>query len=183
VTDVATRYRRVALGFTERVDAVTPDRWDRPSPCTGWVARDVVHHLVEWVPAFFVDAGGPQLPGPSESLAPAPAWHRLDAALQAGLDDPAVASQVVHHPRAGQHRFDDAVGQFVVGDVLIHTWDLARATGLDETLDPELVHDLLAAMEPLDAMLRSSGQFGPRVEVPSGSDEQTQLIAFTGRRP
>ena len=96
---------------------------------------------------------------------------------------PRVATQVVHHPRTGQHRFEDAVGQFVVGDILIHTWDLARATGLDETLDAELVHDMLAAMEPLDAMLRSSGQFGPRVDVAPGADEQTRLIAFTGRQP
>jgi uncharacterized protein (TIGR03086 family) len=183
MTIVAARYRRVALGFSERVDAVTADRWDRPSPCAGWVARDVVRHLVEWVPAFFGDAGGPRLPAPAANLAPGPAWHRLDAAIQVQLDDPAVATQVVHHPRAGQHRFDDAVGQFVVGDILIHTWDLARATGLDETLDTELVHDMLAAVEPLDAMLRSSGQYGPRMDVPPGSDEQTRLIAFTGRQP
>ena len=176
-------YRRVALGFTERVDEVTADRWDRPSPCAGWVARDVVHHLVEWVPAFFGDAGGPPLPAPAAGLAPAPAWHRLDAAIQAQLDDPVAATSVVHHPRVGQHRFDDAVGQFVVADILIHTWDLARAAGLDETLDAELVHDVLAGMEPLDAMLRSSGQFGPRVDVPRGADEQTRLIAFTGRQP
>ena len=183
MTDVATRYRRVALGFTERVDAMTADRWDRPSPCAGWVARDVVRHLVEWVPAFFADAGGPRLPALTANLAPARAWHRLDAAIQVHLDDPVVATKVVHHPYAGQHRFDDAVGQFVVGDLLIHTWDLARATGLDETLDTELVHDMLAAIEPLDAMLRSSGQYGPRKDVPSGSDEQTRLIAFTGRQP
>ena len=66
---------------------------------------------------------------------------------------------------------------------MVHTWDLARATGLDETLDPQEVHNLLMAMEPIDEMLRQSGQFGPRVIVPEDADEQTKLIAFTGRRP
>ena len=94
-----------------------------------------------------------------------------------------MAVQLIRHPRVGEHRFDNAVGQFVLGDVLIHTWDLARAAGLDETLDPQLVHDTLVGIEPLDAILRSSGQYGPRVEAPPGADEQTMLIAFTGRKP
>jgi hypothetical protein len=38
-------------------------------------------------------------------------------------------------------------------------------------------------MEPLDEMLRASGHYGPRVEVPADADEQTRLIAFTGRHP
>jgi uncharacterized protein (TIGR03086 family) len=71
----------------------------------------------------------------------------------------------------------------VLGDVVVHTWDLARATGLDETLDADVVHDMLVGMEPLDDMLRASGQYGPKVEVGADSDEQTRLIAFTGRRP
>ena len=72
---------------------------------------------------------------------------------------------------------------FVLGDVVVHTWDLARATGLDETLDADVVHDMLVGMEPLDDMLRASGQYGPKVEVGADADEQTRLIAFTGRRP
>jgi len=180
---VIARYRRAARGFTQRVDAVTGEGWDRPAPCAGWVARDVVSHLVEWVPAFFREAGGPTLPEPAEGVAPAEAWHRLDDAIQALLDTPEVAAMLVEHPRAGRHRFDDAVGQFVTGDVLIHTWDLARACGLDETLDPELVHDMLVGNEPLDAVLRASGQYGPRIDVPADADEQTRLIAFTGRQP
>ena len=68
-------------------------------------------------------------------------------------------------------------------DVFLHTWDLARATGLDETPDPEEVHRLLEGMEPMDELLRSSGHYGPRVEVAPDADEQTRLIAFIGRRP
>ena len=72
---------------------------------------------------------------------------------------------------------------FFLGDVLIHTWDLARATGQDETLDPDEVSGALQGMLPFDAVLRASGHYGPKVEVPARADDQTKLIAFTGRRP
>ena len=78
---------------------------------------------------------------------------------------------------------ENAIDMFFLGDVLIHTWDLARATGLDETLDADEVHRMFEGIEPYDEMLRSSGQYGPRVEVPDDADEQTKLIAFMGRQP
>ena len=181
--DIADRYRRVAHAFTERVRAVPPDGWERPAPCEGWVARDVVRHLVEWVPAFFGDAGGPAFPERSVDDDPLGAWCALSDAIQAALDDPTTAAAPIAHPRAGEHRLDDAIATFVLGDVLVHTWDLARACGLDEALDAGEVRRLLDGMEPLDEVLRSSGQFGPRVPVPDDADEQTRLIAFTGRQP
>ena len=114
------------------------------------------------------------------NLAELVSWGQRLLAL---VDDPSASAIVITHPRAGTHRLDEAVAMFFVGDVLVHTWDLARAGGLDETLDPEVVHDLLVGMEPLDEVLRSSGQYGARVAVPADADEQTRLIAFTGRRP
>ena len=45
------------------------------------------------------------------------------------------------------------------------------------------VDDMLVGMEPLDDMLRASGQYGPKVEVSDDADEQVRLIAFTGRQP
>jgi len=184
VSEISDRYRRVAGRFSARADEVPDDAWDRPAPCEGWVARDVVDHLVEWVPAFFVAAGGPTLPaGPSVDDDPAGAWRTMSDGIQSLLDDPEASAVVIEHPRAGTHRFDDAVGMFVLGDVVVHTWDLARATGLDETLDADIVHDMLVGMEPLDDMLRASGQYGPKVSVGADADEQTRLIAFTGRRP
>jgi uncharacterized protein (TIGR03086 family) len=184
MSDVAERYRRVAARFTARANEVPESAWENPAPCEGWVARDVVRHLVDWVPEFFVAADGPALPaGPSVDDDPAGAWASLDAGLQSLLDDPDASATEVNHPRAGTHRLDDAIGMFVLGDVVVHTWDLARATGLDETLDPEMVHDMLAGLEPLDEMLRASGQYGPKVEVAADADEQTRLIAFTGRHP
>ena len=181
---IAERYRRVAAGFTARVRAVSPAAWDNDAPCEGWVARDVVRHLVEWVPAFMLAADGPAFPaGPPVDDDPAGAWGTLNDTIQSHLDDPETAAREISHPRAGSHRFDDAINTFVTADLFVHTWDLARAAGLDETLDPEYVHELLVDMEPHDEMLRSSGQYGARVPVPADADEQTRLIAFTGRQP
>ena len=184
MTIISERYGRVADTFNDRVREVPEGAWERPTPCDGWVARDVVRHLADWVPAFFEAGGaGGLATGPSVDDDPVGAWTAVDAAIRARLEDPAGAAAEVSHPRAGSHRFDDAVNTFVLGDVLVHTWDVARATGLDERLDPDLVREMLTGVEPMDAMLRSSGQYGARVEVPADADEQTRLIAFTGRQP
>ena len=179
----AERYRKVAAGFSRRVRVVPADAWDNPAPCEGWVARDVVRHLVEWMPGLFLGGAGLDLPAlPSVDDDPAGAWEIVDQALQGALDDPKVAA-IEFESRAGRHTVGDAIGMFGIPDILIHTWDLARATGLDETLDAAEVHSLFVGMEPMDAVLRDSGHYGPRIEVPADADEQTKLIAFTGRRP
>jgi uncharacterized protein (TIGR03086 family) len=77
----------------------------------------------------------------------------------------------------------DTVDMLVTPDVLIHTWDLARATGLDERLDKRIAAQTLTGMQPMDEALRASGHYGPRVEVPAEADIQTRLLAFTGREP
>jgi uncharacterized protein (TIGR03086 family) len=184
LSEIADRYRRVAFRFTERVNEVPDAAWENPAPCAGWVARDVVRHLVDWIPAFLSAAGGPPLPvGPSVDDDPSGAWTELNSGIQSLLDDPVASAMEISHPRAGTHRLDDAIATFFLGDVVVHTWDLARAAGLDETLDPDVVHEMLVGMEPLDEMLRASGQYGPRVEVGADADEQSRLIAFTGRKP
>ena len=53
MSEFAARYRKIAGQFTDRVRAVPEDAWDHPAQCEGWLARDVVRHLVEWVPGFF----------------------------------------------------------------------------------------------------------------------------------
>lgn len=184
MSDAAERYRRAAARFTQRAAEVTTEAWEAPAPCEGWVARDIVGHMVEWMPAFLLDAGGPSLPaGPSVDDDPVGAWTTMSDGIQALLDDPATAALPLHHPQAGSHALADAIGMFFLGDVVIHTWDLARAAGLDETLDPEEVSGMLAGLQPMDEILRSSGHYGPKVPVPHDADEQTRLIAFTGRQP
>ena len=45
------------------------------------------------------------------------------------------------------------------------------------------MHRFVDAMEPMDELLRQSGQYGPRVPVTDDADEQTRMIAFVGRQP
>jgi uncharacterized protein (TIGR03086 family) len=189
VSEAATRFATVSAGFTARVEAVPADAWNRPAPCEGWVARDVVRHLVEWIPgpgfllgAFEIDTG----PIPSVDTEPAAAWAVVSDAIQRGLDDPLIATRVEDCGPPGRLSFEDAVNMTCTPDVLIHTWDLARATGLDERLDPGEVHRQLAGIEhmppEIDAAMRNSGHYGPRVAVADDSDEQTRLLAFMGRK-
>ncbi|MGH8973240.1 MAG: TIGR03086 family metal-binding protein [Acidimicrobiia bacterium] len=184
MSHVGDRYRRVAGRFTERVREVPPGGWERPAPCEGWVARDVVRHLVEWFPPFLRRGAGIEVPtGPSVEDDPVGAWTTMSDAVQALLDAPDVPTRRFSHPQAGDHPLDQAIAMFFLGDVLVHTWDLARAAGLDETLDPDEVAGMLAGLEPMDEVLRASGHYGPRVEVGDNADTQTRLIAFTGRHP
>jgi uncharacterized protein (TIGR03086 family) len=183
MSDISDRYERVAAQFTGTVAAVPADAWDNPAPCEGWVARDVVAHLTEWLPSFFFPTWGIEAaPIPAAKDDPAAAWAALDDALRRALDDPAVAG-ARRDTRMGPSTFADQLDMIGTPDILIHTWDLARAAGLTafERLDPEMVHTWVEGMEPTDELLRTSGHYGPRVAVPADADEQTRLLAFLGR--
>lgn len=179
----AARFRRIAGAFHDVAAAVPADRWTSPAPCEGWVARDVVRHLVEWVPAVIGRSGVPLAGGPDVDADPVGAFDHLAGGLQAALDDPALAAHRFDVGPPGEMTVEAAIGMIVTGDVLIHTWDLARATGQAVRLDPTMVHDMLVGMEPMDEMLRSSGHYGARVHLDADADEQDRLIAFTGRDP
>jgi uncharacterized protein (TIGR03086 family) len=183
MSETADRFRSLAAAFAARAQAVPPDRWDAPAPCEGWVARDVVRHLVQWVPGFF-DGSPVTFPaGPSVDEEPAAAWDAVAAGLQAALDDPQVAATPVTS-QAGTYPVEQCAAMFVLPDVLVHTWDLARAAGLDPALDPEEVRRGLGAILSMDEeALVASGQFGRRVPVPEDADPQTRMIAATGRDP
>jgi uncharacterized protein (TIGR03086 family) len=181
----ADEFREVAGRFTALVGAV-PDEgtWDRRSPVPEWRARDVVGHLVTWFPGFLAGGAGVVLPlGPGVEDDPVAAWRTMSDGLQAVLDDPASAATILRNPHVGEVPLPDAVSRFFTADVFLHSWDLARATGQDETLDARRCAAMLEAMLPLDGLLRASGQYGPRVEVADDADSQTRLLAFIGRDP
>jgi uncharacterized protein (TIGR03086 family) len=184
MTGPADEHRRVAAAFTATVEGASPGAWDRPAPVDGWVARDVVRHLVEWFPAFLGGSVGISwLPGPSVDDDPVGAWRAQTDAVQALLDDPASAEREHDFPHIGPMTLAQATAMIYTNDVFLHRWDLARATGQDETLDPDTCAAMLEAMLPMDEMLRQSGQYGPRVDVPEDADVQTRLLAFIGRHP
>jgi uncharacterized protein (TIGR03086 family) len=180
----ADEHRRIAGEFTTTVEGVAQDAWDAPAPPEGWVARDVVRHLVEWFPAFLQGSAGIALPDrPSVDDDPVGAWRSQCDAVQALLDDPEVAGTEHELEHLGTMTLGQAVSMIYVGDVFLHRWDLARATGQDETLDPDRCAAMLEGMLPMDQALRQSDHYGPRVEVPDDADAQTRLLAFIGRTP
>ena len=67
--------------------------------------------------------------------------------------------------------------------LLVLAWRRSKATGQDTPIDAEFAASVYEGMLPMDDMLRNSGHFGPRVEVPDDADPVTKLIAFTGRTP
>jgi uncharacterized protein (TIGR03086 family) len=179
-TEPTAFHRAVAGHFTTLTAGVTD--WAAPAPVEGWTARDVVRHLVEWFPSFLEGGTGIALPaGPSVDADPAAAWRVQADAVQALLDDPATADRVLTNPHVGDVPLPEAIARFYVNDVFMHAWDLARASGQDDTLDPDRCTRMLAEMEPMDAMLRASGQYGPRQEAPPGAAPHDRLMAFVGR--
>lgn len=183
MSEYSDRFIKIADGFSRRVDAVPKDAWDNPTPCEGWVARDIVRHLVEWVPGFFTATAGLAFPTlPPVDADPAAAWSTLRDTLERHLADEAIATREFDAPM-GRMSVEAAIDMIVAGDVLLHTWDLARATGLDETLDPIEVARMLEGLQPMDEVLRGPGLYGPRIAVPDDADTQTKLIAFVGRNP
>ena len=181
MSEISERYRTVAGRFTDLARSVPEGGWDSPAPCEGWVARDIVRHMVSWMPGFVLGNDGLALAKPlSADDDPVRAWEVVSDAIQAALDDRELATRPVG---LGRSSVEDAVALYGIGDVLVHTWDLARATGLDEALDANEVHRLVETMESLFEDLRASGQFGARVDVAADADDQTRLLAFTGRRP
>jgi uncharacterized protein (TIGR03086 family) len=180
----AQEFREIGGHFGDVADGVRPDQWDGPSPVAEWTARDVVRHLVEWFPPFLSSGAGIDLPpGPSVDDDPAGSWRSLYDAVLALLEDPASEQKVLSNPHIGEVLLPRAVSQFFTGDVFMHTWDLARATGQDDTMDPDRCVAMLSEMEAYGDAMRGSGQYGPRVEVPEDADPQTKVLGFVGRDP
>ncbi|HWJ82773.1 MAG TPA: TIGR03086 family metal-binding protein [Nocardioides sp.] len=166
--------------FTELVDSASGDDWERPSPVAGWTARDVVAHLVEWLPEF-IERADVALPPVDVDADPAAAWRQRAADVQRLLE--AEGGREFVSPRFGTLSLGRAIDQFYTGDVWMHSWDLARALGLEIDLGEQRCADALAGMEQIDELLRSSGQFGPRVDVPADASAQDRFIGFIGRDP
>jgi uncharacterized protein (TIGR03086 family) len=171
-------YRQVAAKWGELTREIAPDQWDDPTPCSEWDVRQLVDHVNAW------QAQGGNLLG--MDIPAGAAWPDIEAAFEATLSDPTRLSGTV--PEFGGVPKHDLAG-FLIGDLLIHCWDLARSIGADDTLPPAAVEattmGLHHAPEPL---LRGTNPLGAAmmaaaVDVPDDASAQDKMIAYSGRRP
>jgi uncharacterized protein (TIGR03086 family) len=175
---------KIALdGFGRRVHAV--EDWHAPTPDTEWDVTDLVRHVVveqQWVRPL---AGGLSLDDAAKQVSEVgddlvAEWDRYAAeALDAWNAAP--ADQIVSLSR-GQTPIEDYLRE-MVWDATIHSWDLARAIGADEELDPRLVEAVWNDLQSVREMLASSGMFAAPVEVGEDASLQDRLLALTGRDP
>jgi uncharacterized protein (TIGR03086 family) len=119
---------------------------------------------------------------PSVQDDPVAAWEVVQRTVAGALADPDLSATPITTPFSTQS-LAETVDSIVTGDVFTHTWDLARATGQDDTLDPDQLERMVAGIGQMpEEALRSDGMFGPQVDVPADADDQTRLLAYFGRR-
>ena len=187
VADFADLHRRAAASFGDRVHSVGDDQWRRPTPCEDWDVRSLVHHLVEeelWVPLLVggltIEEVGDRFSGDLVGDDPKSAWDAATGPAVAAFFQEGAMDRTVHLSYGDVPGRDYAAELFC--DLVVHGWDLARAIGADERLDPELVQACWEVSEPKEAVIRSSGLFGPRVEVPFDAGLEARLLGLYGRR-
>jgi uncharacterized protein (TIGR03086 family) len=190
---IADRYRRHADAFGRKVAAVRSDQWSNQSPCEAWNARDVVDHIVVMHPVMLRPVGLEPSAAPAVSDDPRGAFEAARADVEAVLDDPELAGTECDTPN-GRMTVEQQIDEVVSDDLVFHGWDLARATGQDDTMEPEDVErlwsiitaippDLIAKYRTPGAFGRGVEVFGPEVEVPEDAPLQDRLLGLIGRDP
>lgn len=159
--------------WDEVVSQVGDDDWVKPTPCDGWTVRELVDHAMHWQ-----GRGGDVF---NAGVDPDADWATLKPALATALTDPANlegnAESLGGTPK-------QAVAGLITADLLVHSWDLARSIGADDTLPEAAVESTLMGLQRLpEEMLRNDRMFGPAVEVADDASSQDKLIAFVGRNP
>jgi uncharacterized protein (TIGR03086 family) len=186
--DVRDVYRRASDSFGARVRSVSDDQWGLPTPCPDWDVAALVEHLVEenmWVPLLLsgltVEAAGKRIPDDVLGDYPIRAWESSSAEAVAAVNLDRTLDRTVHLS------FGDVPGREYVmqllADLVVHSWDLATATGGDQELDVSLLEPVADWFDSAEDLYREAGVIGPR--TPTGEDASTQdrLLAAFGRDP
>ena len=182
VSEVSARYTRVAHGFTVRVEGVESDGWSAATSCPDWTVRDLVAHVTTTHRRVVANLDGTEPVEVDLDADLGPQWLGATAAVAEALGDESRASKLVGG-MFGEQTFESLVGRLLCTDTLVHTWDLARATGQDETLDADAVSRSREALGPMDEAIRRPGGFGPKIDSAPGADVQTAFLNFCGRAP
>jgi uncharacterized protein (TIGR03086 family) len=171
-------WRAVADKWTEVLARVGDADWEKPTPCEDWTVRGLVDHTLQWQATGAAMLGATSAPGDD--------WEAIRDAYASHLSDPANLAGTVDE-FAGIPK-QELTG-FLIGDLLIHSWDLARSIGADEVLPPDAVAATMTGLHHVPAeLLRGhnplgQAMMGPAVDIADDASLQDRMLAFTGRRP
>ena len=176
MTEVAARYRRRADAFEALIESTPRERWSDPSPCAGWVARDVVSHVVHFSAQVLSERADVFVDVPAALTDPGDAFRTIREEVERVLDDPATPPEVAWY-------LDGALSF----DLPQHWWDLAKATGQDATIDPEEVEFLWTTLSTIGPAWWTyhleNGWYAPAVPVPGDAPLQDRVLGLIGRDP
>ena len=150
-------------------------RLDDVTPCDDWVVHELMSHMLDTQRYFVASAQGleadPPPPTPTTVLGSDPVadFERARADTLRAFGEPGVIDRT--GPSLG----------IAFSDQLLHGWDLARATGQDETMPAGLPG---AAFEMIYGRFtddQRKGVFKPEVTVGANASAQEKLLAYTGR--
>lgn len=182
-------YDRGLDAFSDVVARLQPADWDRPSPCEGWTALDVLGHLGTAVAMGISLLRGqqpsfPDVDRPAQLVdgEPTAYWQRLAAESRASLEG-ADLDLVMDTPM-GPRTVADRLA-FPAIDLFVHAWDIGRAAGLEVTIPDDLIAFAHGYIDPLptEVVRGGRGAFGPEVDAPADATPTEAFVAWTGRRP
>lgn len=178
-------------GFDWRLRAVRD--WSHPTPCSAWVVRDVVNHVVGQEYRFARLLAGGSLEEYAKTREDDWLGHDAVGAWTDGREelDEAISefgSLDRNIPFRGGPRPGEVVLRIRLFDLTIHTWDLAKGIGVDDTLDQSLVNSVLDRIDVVNAVLLGIDDtrlqrefFAPPEELRDGMTAQERLLAMFGR--
>ena len=174
--------------FARRLRLVGPDDWWRPTPCSEWEVRALVNHVVGGCVRHQMLLHGAQAHEVEATRVidhlgadPMTAFAAAAGAVVSRFCEDGALERNVHHA-AGDRTGRELLSMRVL-DSAIHSWDLARAIGAEETLDDEVITFLLAYTAGLD-LRPGQRAFAPAdADAPRDASSQDQLLHRLGRHP
>jgi len=177
-----------AMASTQRfLDGVRPAQWSGPTPCTEWDVKQVANHIIGenlWAGELFngrtIAQVGTRFDGDLAGIDPVAAYRTSMDAARSSVEAPG-AMEITCHLSFGDVPGAEYAGQLFM-DLLIHGWDIAKATGQDTRLDADLVAACLPIAHQMTSQFRSAGVFGEDLPVAPDADPQVRLLALVGRQ-
>lgn len=176
--------------YRTRLAGVGPDAWTLDTPCEGWSIRDLTAHVVTGnlrvtylLEGSSVEQAAALVDRDLLEDDPLGAFDRSFRAQIQGFSAVGALERICPHPIGDMP--GRALLRFRTIDLTLHAWDLARATGSSEVLDPALVAHAWREIEPTVSRMGAMGIFGdgPSGTLPEGAPLQLRLLDASGRRP